>query len=167
MLAPVIPLELSLVPTPLIAVTVFAVIAFAWSIYARRRTEQWPTLQGRIEQAWAEPGRGNRSTGTCEVRIKYSYSFEGATYEGEYRRPFEDEDAAHEFAFGLSGRSIPVHVDPNRPKRSGLLPRDVDSVVSERGAPPPGALPPLPQLKVSSQRKMLAFPFAASRHWDL
>ena len=160
-LTPVIPPQLFLIPTPLIVVTGFAAIAFAWSVYARRRLEQWPAVQGTIEEAWAESGRGNRSTETCGVRIKYTYAYEGATYAGEYRQPFNDEDAAHEFAFGLKGRNVLVHVDPEKPKRSGLLARDVASVVSERGAVPEGALPPAPPLKVSPGRKLLAVPFAA------
>ena len=147
-------------PTPFIVVALIAVTAWVWAWYQRWRTERWPTISGTIEDAWSEPGGGQRNSEVARVKVRYSYIYDGATYGGEYRRGFNDEDAAREFAFGLKGRNVLIHVDPTRPKRSGLLDRDLDVVVSERGPVPEGALPPETIAPVSSLRKMVALPFA-------
>ena len=123
--------------------------------------EQWPAISGKIEDAWAEAGSGGRGSAIALVKIRYTYSYNGAAFAGEYKRGFNDEDTAREFAYGLKGRDVMVHVNPDRPTKSGLLTRDVDVVVSERGAVPEGALPPDKPAPVSSLKKMFALPFAA------
>ena len=102
--------------------------AAAWQWWkARQRSEEmsasaaWPVYRARVvwAQVSARNGGGKSGPSYWEGLLTYSYTVPGHDLEvGEYRKRFEDEGEADDWARALRDTSVDVRVDPADVKRS-------------------------------------------------
>jgi hypothetical protein len=105
-----------------------------WRRFQRRRTEEWPTVQGRIESTSVAQKKsfwtGNRVPFTAELR--YSYTIDGQYLSGVYSRQFPTDAEGDEFVRDLQGFNVLVSYNPRRPERSTLTEASVSSLLNSR-----------------------------------
>ena len=119
-----------------------------WTWLQREQTKSWPTATGRIDSAyiadvkrflWLTP-ESSRSQ-TYNAILDYSYILSGETFHGQYKRSCGSEGEAQEFLRDLTGQTVPVQYNSNRPARSALLETTVENLLRNR--------PPLPDSSVT------------------
>ena len=92
------------------------------------RSLDWPGVTGVVTEAMAEPLPGARAGPAWRLRVAYRYEFEGASYEGRrlrFSRRLAGRtqiQAETELLQYVPGGPILVHVDPERPQRSVVMP---------------------------------------------
>ena len=96
-----------------------------------REAESWPTTMATIETKEVRRVQTGKSPQHFVAELAYSYSVEGEFYSGFYKKPFDSEIDAWEFADSLSGKSVPIHYKPDNPAIS-VLPDSV--ATSEAGS---------------------------------
>jgi hypothetical protein len=109
----------------------------AWSRLARSRTRSWPLAEGRIElveageRNWWDFSAHLRSgvvrSATNVAALGYSYHVAGVVYAGTYKREFEAEEDAWEFARKLKGGTVMVHYNVNNPSVSVLSESSIET----------------------------------------
>ncbi len=120
-----------------IEILFLAISGFAtasWAGLKKWRTHQlenWPTVLGRIEEITVCEGKGFRvgSNKSWDVDVRYKYSLSGIEYSAVYRRAFEGELEAWDFAEGLDEKTVQVHYPSDRPEKSVLLEPELQSLI--------------------------------------
>jgi hypothetical protein len=108
---------------------------FYWRRSQRSKAVHWPFAEGRVEvadvgeRAWWDlamnlQGRSPRNV----AALGYSYSVAGTVYSGTYKREFEDENDAWDFARKFKGRAVSVQYNPEKASRSVLFEESLDSL---------------------------------------
>jgi hypothetical protein len=95
-----------------------------------RDAESWPTTMATIESKEVNQVQSGKSSHYFVAELAYSYSVRGEFYSGYYKRPFESEIGAWEFADSLTGKSVLIHYKPNNPAIS-ILPDKVATAEAE------------------------------------
>ena len=90
-----------------------------------------PTVTGHILETTVGKAEGFRldSNKHWEVAIHYKYSVEGKEYMGVYRRGFEGELAAWEFADAVDEQAVQVHYRPDKPSGSALVSSELQTLI--------------------------------------
>lgn len=92
------------------------------------RSTDWPAVAGVVTEAVAEPLPGARAGPGWRIRVAYRYEFDGVSFEGRrlrFSRRLAGRtriQAEAELLKYVPGGPILVHVDPDRPQRSVVLP---------------------------------------------
>jgi hypothetical protein len=127
----------------------------AWKRRMQRQLENdslsWPVREGRV--IWAQVAKETKAQGRRRAPVwmgvlTYSY-FVSETEVGEYRRPFQIESEADEWARSLHEKTVRVRVDPNDPTRSVWLAEEAKAAIAnaKMAVPkPPRELSPVWQL---------------------
>lgn len=90
----------------------------------REYVESWPTTMATVESKEVRRVQTEKGPYHFVVELAYSYSVQGEFYAGYYKRHFDSEIDAWEFADSLGGKSVPIHYKPDNPAVS-ILPDDV------------------------------------------
>ena len=120
-----------------------------WNRSPHSGATSWPLVEGRVEltevgeKNWWDIS-ANLSLKTLSARsarnvaaLGYSYSVAGTVYSGTYKREFESEEDAWEFARRLKGSAIGVQYNPNKPSVSVLSEPSIEA--------PPQSHPTVPE----------------------
>ena len=109
---------------------VLAGIGPAWRKYQHHRIASWPTTQGKITATRVSQqklfGLVLKSTDQGFVsEIDYTYSAEGQTYVGTFRKKFQRELEAFDYTDGLLNSPIVVSYKAAAPSKSALTEEEV------------------------------------------
>ena len=107
--------------------------AMAWRAWqVKQASPQWPSVQGEMlsTRAFAHNETGtDRGVSTHEwyTEVRYRYTVNGVTYNGDRLRAFglhhfNKEQAETEIAPFQPGQPVTVYYDPNKPSASVLIP---------------------------------------------
>lgn len=117
----------------LLVVYIGVAAALEYRSHRRRHyVESWPTTMATVESKEVSRVQTEKSSYNYHfvVELAYSYSVQGEFYSGYYKRPFDSEIDAWEFADSLTGKSVPIHYKPDNPAAS-ILPDDVAASEAE------------------------------------
>jgi hypothetical protein len=109
-----------------------------WRHLQRSKARSWPVTEGRIELAdvggrnwWdlsADLRNGSLRSAKNVAVLGYSYYVAGIVYSGTYKKEFEAEEDAWEFARRLKGGAITVRYNANQPSVSVLCEPSIDAL---------------------------------------
>lgn len=140
---------------PLIVYVWIALLVGGWAKHfydsrQRKKSASWPTVAGRIEAAEIPPQRtflgltlAPRGRSRSSAELRYSYSVEGQSYRGKFKRDYQGMAAAQEFIRDLQGLPVTVHYDPEKASVSVLLDSSIEALLQSRPPGPP-AKDPIP-----------------------
>jgi Protein of unknown function (DUF3592) len=124
----------------------FVLFGFAkplWRWCLRRRAENWPAAQARIESSEINRGKWFRSSSSAApstASFAYTYEVGGTKYSGTYKKRFGTDEEADDFLRDLQGKTLTAQYNPGEPSRSYVLKSSINTVLASR---PPSAVPPL------------------------
>jgi hypothetical protein len=108
----------------------------AWRRMQQNRARSWPVTEGRVEMVdvgernwWdlsANLRDGSARSARNVVALGYSYHVAGTVHSGTYKKEFEAEEDAWEFARRLKGSAITVQYDTDKPSASLLCESSID-----------------------------------------
>jgi hypothetical protein len=110
-----------------------------WKWLQRKRAEDWPTKEGRIESADVKKAGGftvSKRSGQYVAELGYSYSVTGERFGQLYKRDFSTEPEAWEFVRDLKGKPITVHYSTAKPSTSTLSNSDLEKLLQSRAPVP-------------------------------
>jgi hypothetical protein len=110
-----------------------------WRWFQRQRAEGWPTTQGRVDSTAMNESQWFRIKSSSSVSIgsfRYSYDVGGTQYSGKYRKQFGTDEESEDFLRDLTGKSVRVQYNSERPSRSFLLDSSIDALLSSRSPSP-------------------------------
>jgi hypothetical protein len=113
-----------------------------WKWLQRKRAEDWPSAEGRIESADVKKAGGfavSKRSGQYVAELGYSYSVAGQRYGQLFKRDFPTEREAQEFLRDLTNKPITVHYDSTKPSASTLSNSDLEKLVRSRAPLPFGS----------------------------
>lgn len=118
----------------LLLVAAFAAGTAAWAGLRRwkdAQLESRPTVTGRIESVEiGEPtGLALNQNDRFEARLHYRYVVTNEEYTGIYKRRFENETSAWEFADSLDGRHVPVRYRTDKSSSSTLSYPELETII--------------------------------------
>ena len=137
-------------------VAVVAMPLISW--WRKLRTQNWPTVQGKIVDTIIH--ESPVQSGIWTANLLYSCKVEGQIHAGRYKRRFDDLDDAREFMRDLKDRSIAIHYCPSKPSHSALDEQELRTLLEQRPQAPPVVLQ-VTALPVSPWIKSWAYPLMA------
>ena len=110
-----------------IAVAVAFAIERAWWHYRQRRSESWPIAQALIRKAAVHDSKHESI-----LTLWYSYPAPGEQYSisAEFQKTFYSHEEACLWGDALSGKTVPVRLDPRNPWKSFMLDIDLQPIVA-------------------------------------
>jgi hypothetical protein len=96
-----------------------------WRGYRQRRSTGWPVAYGLITKA--STFRAKFET-TLTLEYSYPIAEEPYTVAAEFQKPFDTSEEAQSWARVLSGKNVPVRVNPRNPWKSQLADSDLESI---------------------------------------
>lgn len=118
----------------------FVLLSFAgpiWRWFLRRRSETWPSTQGRIDSTAISGNkfsfRNPRSTTAVTASLTYSYQVNDKKYAGTYTKEFGTIEESEDFLRDLEGKALTVQYSPADPSRSAVLGSSIMTLLSSRG----------------------------------
>jgi hypothetical protein len=110
-----------------------------WKWLRRKRAEDWPATEGRIESTDVKrPGGFSvwKRSGQYVAELGYSYSVVGERYGQVFKREFSSEPEAWDFVRDLKGKPMTVHFNPSQPSSSTLSNPDLEKLLQARAPQP-------------------------------
>jgi len=108
-----------------------------WRWFQREQAEGWPSTQGRIDSTAMNARQWFRirtSSNASIASFRYSYDVGGTRYSATYRKQFGTDEESEDFLRELTGKSVKVQYNSERPSRSFLLESSINALVASRSA---------------------------------
>jgi hypothetical protein len=102
-------------------------IESAWWHYRQRRSESWPVAQALIKKAAVHDSKSESI-----LTLWYCYPAPGEQYSisAEFQKTFYSHEEACLWGDALSGKTVPVRLDPRNPWKSFMLDIDLQPIVA-------------------------------------
>lgn len=117
----------------------------AWRWFVRQRVDHWPSVEGKIDSVSVTESKGllglNNSTRGQNgylAQIAYSYSIDGSSYGGNYRKECATQEDAEEFVRDLKGKDLTVRYNANKHASSALSEASLEALQKTRAPAPAG-----------------------------
>jgi len=110
-----------------VVVSVFIAIERAWWHYRQRRSESWPVAQAFVKKTAVHDNKDDSI-----LTLWYSYPAPGEQYSisAEFQKTFYSHDEACLWGDALSGKTVPVRLNPRNSWKSFMLDIDLQPIVA-------------------------------------